>query len=153
MIGERPAVLKFFQQIARYLLAAVFLLSAIAKLFSPAQFREFVSQLIALRSTTTLTVLYGLVGLEIGIALLLLFGAFYRTGAVVATGLLLAFTLVLMYSMQMGSPVNCGCFGEIAADSSIELSILRNICLLCLSSFILYLPSHAGEQQNGCTEK
>jgi uncharacterized membrane protein YphA (DoxX/SURF4 family) len=96
-----------------------------------------------------LTALYGLVGLEIGVALLLLSGASCRTGAVVSTCLLLVFTVVLMYSMQQSSPVNCGCFGEIGGESSIELSILRNVGLLCLSSFILYLPSHAGEQQNG----
>jgi hypothetical protein len=144
-----PAVLKRLQQLARYVLAAVFLLSASAKLLSPAQFREFVSQHIALGSNAILMISYGAVGLEVGVALLLLYRPSRPIGAMVSAGLLFAFTLVLMYSMQTGSSVNCGCFGEIAGEGSIELSILRNIALLCLSVFIMYSPTYAVEDHNG----
>jgi|WetSurMetagenome_2_1015567.scaffolds.fasta_scaffold386015_2 hypothetical protein len=144
-----PAVLKRLQQLARYVLAAVFLLSAIAKLLSPAQFREFVSQQIALGSNAILMISYGTVGLEVGIALLLLYRPFRFLGGVVSGGVLLAFTVALMFSMQTGSSTNCGCFGGLEGDMSIEVSILRNIALLCLSVFTTYSPTHAVEDHNG----
>lgn len=149
MFRITPAAPKILRRIARYVLCAVFLLSSTAKLASSAQLREFVSQFITLPQATMVAMAYAVAGLELSVALLILFEGSSRLGGGISFGMLLWFTLVLMLSMQLDLPGDCGCFGEIVGKSSVEHSILRNIALLCISLFIVYRPSYATEVRNG----
>jgi hypothetical protein len=77
-----PGLGRVFPPIARYILAAVFLFSAMGKLVSPAQFHAFVASFLPTLDTTVL--LYSVVLVEIALAFLLV----YPRTSVVGGGML-----------------------------------------------------------------
>jgi hypothetical protein len=127
---------RVFPPIARYILAAVFLFSAMGKLVSPAQFHAFVASFLPTIDTTVL--LYAVVLAEIALAFLLVYPRTSVVGGVCSVGALLAFTLLLIVQSHAGSEVPCGCFGEFIAPLSHDASILRNFVLLLLAALTLH---------------
>ncbi len=123
--------------VIRILVSALFLLSAIAKLYDVpiAAIGSFETKFLGPMGITGVfaqVVSRLLIGLEFSIAILLLM-PFYLKKIVfpVTIGLLVAFTIHLIYELVNGKSGNCGCMGELIPMSH-EVSIIKNLITIGL---------------------
>jgi hypothetical protein len=132
----RPVSLfTWLARISRFLLAALFLFTAIAKLAIAKAFAENVGQLLTasgFNQRWSWPVTIGVIALEVVIAVLLLHPRTIRLGAAFAGLLLLAFAGYALYYVYVlhGEPLECGCFGGIIASQLGVTTALRNLALL-----------------------
>jgi uncharacterized membrane protein YphA (DoxX/SURF4 family) len=126
---------------ARYVLAGVFLASAIGKGFSPSTFIQFVSSIPWLTWVDPLVVLAVVVIAESAISILFIIPRTSRFGAVGALGALVLFSGILVYNWYVNPDQECGCFGGLAVGMTTEIDIVRNLVLALLCGFIMEKPS------------
>jgi hypothetical protein len=129
-------VTKWIVRIFRLGLAALFLLTAAAKL---AILNTFVTNVASLLSSAKINyerwqwpATIGVIAAEIIAALLLIVPRTVRLGAIVAALLLIgfsAFALYYVYALH-GEPLECGCFGNIIGSQLGVKTALRNLVLL-----------------------
>lgn len=127
--------------ILRILLAAIFIFSALSKLFPIEVFElNFVYHGIANWDVAPY-LSRSLITLELFLGVSLLFNNLLKQIILPITFLLLLFfTIYLFYSIAVdGNSGNCGCFGTILPMTPLE-SIIKNIVLMCIAAFI-YLKS------------
>ena len=121
--------------VARLALAVVLAVSGVAKLFDragsssayeafrlPARFREPVSRLLPLA--------------EIALALVLLPARLVPVSATLATGLFLAFAVVVGSSVARGDAVECHCFGQLSAAPATWWTVGRNVALTAIAAAV-----------------
>jgi len=121
--------------LARLALAVVLATSGIAKLFDragsrsayeafrlPARYREPVSRLLPIA--------------EIALALALLPARLVPVSATLATGLFLAFTLMVGRSVARGDAVECHCFGQLSAAPATWWTVGRNVALTAIAAAV-----------------
>lgn len=135
---------RWLVRISRFGLAALFLLTAIAKLVTAKAFAANVSQLLSAsginyaRWMWPVTVV--VIALELLTTVLLLMNRTIRIGAILA-GLLLigfaGFALYYVYALH-GEPLECGCFGGIIASQLGVKTALRNLALLIPVAIVLF---------------
>lgn len=131
-------------QLCRFGLAALFLLTAGAKLWI---LRDFVSKVAELLSSmgwnyqrwqwpATIAVIGG----EILIAALLVIPRTVRLGAAGAGLMLIGFSAFALYYVYVlhGEPLECGCFGNIIGSQLGLKTALRNLLLLIPALIILF---------------
>ncbi|MGW5001528.1 MauE/DoxX family redox-associated membrane protein [Streptomyces hydrogenans] len=131
--------------LARLLLSAVWFWAGWTKL------RDLEGSVQAVRAFRVLpeawveTVAYGVPALELGLALLLLFGVGGRLGAVVSAVVLTLFIAALVQAWGRGLSVDCGCFGgggEVdAAETRYGQEIARDLGLLAVSLWLCFRRS------------
>lgn len=129
--------MKILVLILRILLGAVFIFSAISKLFPIEVFElNFVYQGISGWDLAPY-LSRGLIILELFLGVALLFNSLLKQFILPATFLLLfIFTVYLFYSIAKdGNSGNCGCFGTILPMTPLE-SIIKNIALMLLTAFV-----------------
>jgi uncharacterized membrane protein YphA (DoxX/SURF4 family) len=140
--SPRHAVLTWLARISRFFLAALFLFTAGAKLAIINSFVENMAQLLTssgfdpVRWSWPFTI--ALIGVEIGIAILLLLPRTVRLGAVFSAPLLIffaAYALYYVYALK-GEPLECGCFGGIIGSQLGVKTALRNLGLLLPAVFV-----------------
>ena len=146
MISHPPKVFRFLRPAATYVLAAVFLASAIGKLLSPSEFYAFISSIDRLALIDPAVFVHSTAVIELIIALLLILPRTARFGGISSFGLLFLFSATLMYASQTNVTVPCGCFGQFIADGSTDLSILRNMVLLLVSALVVQGASQRFQQ-------
>ena len=133
---NRTIILKWFVRVCRFGLAALFLLTAIAKL---AIIRTFVKNMGELLSSSgfdyqrwswpaTIAVIVA----EFIAAILLIVPRTVRIGALCSGALLIGFASYALYYVYglHGEPLECGCFGGIIASQLGVKTALRNLALL-----------------------
>lgn len=106
---------------AQFLLATVFVVSAVAKARDGRAFRRFVAALALPPRLSTVAV----VGTELVAAGLLIAPASAPAGFVLALALLAAFSAALGAGLRRRTPVSCGCFGSSSAPLG-RMDLLRN---------------------------
>src|SRR5258708_37123623 len=57
-------------------------------------------------------------------------------GAIGAAGLLVVFSIGILYQMAKGNAPDCHCFGQIHSEPVGVASVLRNVVLLLLAAFL-----------------
>jgi hypothetical protein len=135
----RPASASLFTwlaRISRFLLAALFLFTAAAKLMVVKTFAQNMAQLLSAsgfhyeRWSWPATV--AVITIEIAVAILLLWPRTIRIGAFLAGLLLLTFAGYALYYVYVlkGEPLECGCFGGIIASQLGVTTALRNLALI-----------------------
>ncbi len=126
---------------ARLVLAAVFIVSGIAKLFdlsgSQTAMRSFGIPESATRTSGILLPIA-----EIAIALLLLPVATARWGALLALALLLLFIGGIAYNLSRGRKFECHCFGQLTSSEIGPSTLIRNVVLAAIAAFIV-IPGFA----------
>lgn len=121
----------------RILVSALFLLSAIAKLYDTpsvaiAGFETKFLGPMGITGVFAQVMSRLLIGLEFSIAVLLLLPYYVKKVVFPATiGLLLIFTIHLIYELISGKGGNCGCMGELIPMSH-EVSIVKNVITITL---------------------
>jgi len=141
---NRTIILKWFVRVCRFGLAALFLLTAIAKL---AIIKTFVKNMGELLSSSgfdyqrwswpaTIAVIVA----EFITAILLLAPRTVRIGALCSGALLLGFASYALYYVYglHGEPLECGCFGGIIASQLGVTTALRNLALIVPAVFVWF---------------
>jgi len=129
-------VLIWLARISRIFLAALFLLTAGAKLFVARAFAENVGQLLSSSGINyerwSWPVTIAVIAIEIVTAILLLVPRTVRAGAGLAGVLLMGFAGYALYYVYVlkGEALECGCFGGIIASQLGVTTALRNLALL-----------------------
>jgi methylamine utilization protein MauE len=133
---NRRILLKWFVRVSRFGLAALFLLTAIAKLAIINTFVKNVGELLSASGfdyqrwswRATIAVIVA----EFVTAILLLVPSTVRIGALCSGVLLIGFASYALYYVYglHGEPLECGCFGGIIASQLGVKTALRNLALL-----------------------
>jgi len=158
-MSRRRRVLHLAVVISRFGLAALFLFTAGAKLWSIKSFAANVGELVSASGFTqsrwTWPATIGVIVAEIITAICLLFPWTVRLGAIFAAAMLIGFSVfALYYRYGLGYPegLECGCFGGIIASQLGVTTALRNLALLVPALIVLfgYKPtSPAGPEFRG----
>ncbi len=137
------SALKWLVHLSRFGLAALFLVTAGAKLVIVKAFAVNVAELLAAsgfnygRWMWPITI--AVIVAEVITAILLLLPRTVRLGAIFAGALLIGFAGYALYYVYVlnGEPLECGCFGGILASQLGVTTALRNLALLIPVTIIL----------------
>jgi Methylamine utilisation protein MauE len=131
-------LIKILVQVSRFGLAALFLFTAGAKLYT---FNDFVANLSNLVWTgwawpvTVIVIIAELIA-----AVLLLLPRTVRVGGLWSAALLVGFAGYALYYVYVkhGEPLECGCFGGIIASQLGVRTALRNLALLVPAALLIF---------------
>ena len=132
------AILKILVHVSRFGLAALFLFTAGAKLYTAPDFAGNVANLVPAGWAWSVT--YAVIAVELLIAVLLLVPRTTRLGGGCAAALLLGFAGYALYYVYVlhGEPLECGCFGGIIASQLGLSTALRNLALLVPAALVIF---------------
>jgi uncharacterized membrane protein YphA (DoxX/SURF4 family) len=131
--------------VVRLALAAVFLFSGLAKLFSPQPAAAFVADVLSLSSDTSLVLILILSVVELAIGLSLAMG--YRLQLVSFLASFFLFCALLVGLFYFEEDKSCGCFGDFVASKTDIWFLIRNVSLILLSLLLLRHSSSTTSQQ------
>lgn len=126
--------------VLRLLLGALFVVSALAKLWSIDQFELYVFSYGFFPLNITFILVRLCIGAELALGVLLLAGWWRRLTLLAALALLLAFSLFLCYAALAGRNDSCQCMGQLA-DMPPALSLLKNAVLIALTLLCIKLSA------------
>ena len=132
MPSKRPVAVL----VLRLLLAAVFMVSAVAKLFAIDDFELYIFSYGFFSLNASYLVARACIAVEFLVGLFLALGWWARWVQLLALAMLLFFSLFLCYAALVGRTDSCQCFGRLA-DFSPAQSLLKNAVLIVLV-LILY---------------
>lgn len=124
----------------RLLLGVIFVVSAVAKLFSVDQFELYIYSYGFLPLNLSFLLARLCIGAELVLGILLVTGWLRQLTLTVSALLLLAFSLFLGYAALAGRTDSCQCFGQLA-DMPPTLSLVKNAVLLLLTLLCTKLSS------------
>jgi uncharacterized membrane protein YphA (DoxX/SURF4 family) len=120
---------------ARFLLACVFLLSGISKLYAPASASTFVATILPITADAGRIIVIPLSLLEVAGGCLLLFKRWVTVVTFISSFFFLsAFGVGLLF---LGEDRPCGCFGDLFLSQTDEWFLIKSLALLFLSLFVL----------------
>jgi uncharacterized membrane protein YphA (DoxX/SURF4 family) len=83
---------------------------------------------------------YGLPWAELTLGLLLLYGAWSREAALLATALYVTFTLAVVSVLARNLSLDCGCFGGMFGESAIGWNtVVRNLVFIVASGVVAWV--------------
>jgi hypothetical protein len=131
-------LLKILVQVSRFGLAALFLFTAGAKLWTINDFVGNLSNLVWAGWAWPATI--AIIVAEVLAAALLLLPATVRMGGLLSAVLLLGFAGYALYYVYVrhGEPLECGCFGGIIASQLGVKTALRNLALLIPAALVIF---------------
>ena len=138
MAATKPSVVAAI--VLRTLMAAVFLLSAVAKIMAIDDFELYVFSYGFFSLNTTYILVRLCIAAELLTGLLLAVGWWRKQVCLMALAMLLFFSLFLCYAALAGRNENCQCFGRLA-DLNPAQSLLKNALLMVL--VLLYMKLSA----------
>jgi hypothetical protein len=131
-------------QISRFGLAAFFLFTAGAKLWSLSFFAKNVGELLSAMQFNyerwMWPVTIAVIAIELVVALLLILPRTVRFGALLAALLLIGFSAFALYYVYVfhGEALECGCFGKLIGGQLGVKTALRNLALLLPALLVLF---------------
>jgi len=139
MIKNKDAITNFL----RAILGIIFLMSAISKLVAPGLFEITIMEQGIFTSREIVAYLSRfLIVMELFLGLAL-FQSFYLKNIILPLSIfiLLAFTILLSFSVFAGDTNNCGCFGEVIKMSPLQ-AIIKNIFLIFIGMILFRLQDN-----------
>ncbi|HLP05350.1 MAG TPA: DoxX family protein [Paludibacter sp.] len=127
----------------QYLLAVVFVTSGITKLLFIDDFQVFIYSLNILNLNLSMILTGVLIGVELSIGLLFLAGIYPKIVSYATLGLMVAFTIFILYLETSGSTQDCHCFGNIVKFSN-TATILKNIVIILM---VVYSLLHSKQKK------
>ena len=141
---NRPRLLEVIGALARFGLAAVFLVSGVLKAVDPDQTYIAVRAYDVLPAAGVEVVAALLPWIEIAVGLLLLAGIGTRLVAGLAAALLLAFVVGVAQAWARGLSIDCGCFGGGGAvdpgNTAYVQELLRDAGFLLMAGWLIVRP-------------
>lgn len=139
-LTRQSATARWGALVARCVLAAVFLWAAVPKITDPASFAQDVDNYRLLPDAWVGVVAATLPVVELVLAASLLVGWYARGAALVSAALLAVFVLGMGQAMARGIDLNCGCFGTTLEARVGWDSVLRNVGLILLCTWVVWVP-------------
>ncbi len=135
---NRRGLLNVLVQFSRFGLAALFLFTAGAKLYTINDFVANLSNLVWTGWAWPLSI--AVILAEVIAAVLLLLPRTVRLGGLWSAALLLGFAGYALYYVYVrhGEPLECGCFGGIIASQLGVKTALRNLALLVPAALVIF---------------
>ena len=135
---NRRLLLNVLVGLSRFGLAALFLFTAGAKLYTINDFVANLSNLVWTGWAWPVSIIVILA--EVLTAVLLLLPVTVRLGGLSSSALLLGFAGFALYYVYVkhGEPLECGCFGGIIASQLGVKTALRNLALLIPAALVLF---------------
>jgi uncharacterized membrane protein YphA (DoxX/SURF4 family) len=124
---------------ARFLLASVFLLSGISKLYAPASASTFVATILPITADAARIMVISLSLLELVGGCLILLKRWVTAVTLVASFFFLSAFVAGLFSLGEDRP--CGCFGDLFLSQTDEWFLIRSLALLILSLFVLRIDA------------
>jgi len=124
--------------ISRVLFAAVFLFSAILKIYDPVSFLKTVNNYNLLPLTYVNLFVIIIPWIEFVSGLLLLFNFYPKENSVILLSLLFIFTVAVLTAISRGIDINCGCFGSVFLQGTNWLKIFENVILFLIGYHTFY---------------
>jgi uncharacterized membrane protein YphA (DoxX/SURF4 family) len=129
---------KNYLSIVRILLGALFVASAVLKLFPIEYFEVILVDQVGLPWNEVPIFSRLLITLEFGLGIALMFGFYTRLSLWLSLGLLAAFQVFLIQQIAIGQgDVDCGCFGELLPLDG-KSSVLKNVGLMMMAGLLLF---------------
>jgi hypothetical protein len=135
-VVRKQQIVRWLVRVSRFGLAALFLITAGAKLWILKTFASSVAELLAASGVNPVRWMWPVtivvISIEIVTAACLLLSRTVRLGALLSAALLIgfsAFALCYVYVLH-GEPLECGCFGNIIGSQLGLTTALRNLALL-----------------------
>lgn len=127
--------------LARLYLGGVFLFACWHKIVHPDSFAVDVAtyQILPLPLVNLFAIT--LPWVELGAGLMLVLGFRARSGALLTSGMMVMFIVALIIALAKGLDMSCGCFASQGSeeDPISYRTVLRDLCWLALSVYILFL--------------
>ncbi len=132
---------RLFLLLLRLVVGGVFIWAAITKIADPLSFAQDVRnyRLVGLSLSFVTAIILPWVELIAGIFLII--GIFPRSGALLISGLLVFFIILVAVTMLRGIDVECGCFGTFSRKADLGL-ILEDLLWLVMSLALLFSPEN-----------
>jgi peroxiredoxin/uncharacterized membrane protein YphA (DoxX/SURF4 family) len=128
--------MEVFLLILRLVLAAVFAVAGIAKVFDPAGSEKAAADF-GVPALLAKPVGRFLPAIELIVAAALLFTQYSWFAAIGAAALLLAFTAGMIVQIAKGNAPDCHCFGQLHSEPVGKSSVIRNLALLAVAGFLI----------------
>ncbi len=132
---------RLFLLLLRLVVGGVFIWAAVTKIADPLSFAQDVRnyRLVGLSLSFVTAIILPWVELIAGIFLII--GIFPRSGALLISGLLVFFIILVAVTMLRGIDVECGCFGTFSRKADLGL-ILEDLLWLVMSLALLFSPEN-----------
>jgi hypothetical protein len=149
----RQKVFRVIIQISRFGIAALFLITAVAKLAIVKEFASNVAELLAASGVNPMRWMWpatiAVIAVEIVTTIFLLWPRTVRAGALLAAALLIGFSGFALYYVYVlhGEPLECGCFGKIIGSQLGLSTALRNLALLAPTFIVFFGYRRAREMK------
>jgi uncharacterized membrane protein YphA (DoxX/SURF4 family) len=136
---EKRIIHGYLTLAARLLIGGVFLYACAHKIWDPAAFAVSIRNYMILPPAWSNIAAITLPWIELGAALLLIFGVLTKPAALLTTGMLAVFLAALAYAYATGLDIDCGCFSSAAgSEGRVGLyHLIRDTALFLISLFIL----------------
>ncbi len=124
--------------VTRLLVGGLFVLAGLPKILDPGQFSEVIEVYMILPENLIPFVAVTLPWLELLCGTMLILNVFVQSNALVITGILVVFTLIVAHNLLNGMVHDCGCFslpgGWFGSGDSISLTtVVRDLVLVLLA--------------------
>lgn len=132
---------KYFLLLLRFIVGGIFIWAAVAKIADPLSFAQDVKNYRLVGQTLSFLTAIILPWLELVAGVCLIIGVFPRSSALLISGLLVFFIILVAVTMIRGIDVDCGCFGTFSRKADLWL-ILEDALWLAMSLGLLFSPAN-----------
>lgn len=132
---------KNFLLLLRLIVGGVFIWAAVTKIADPLAFAQDVRNYRLVGQTLSFLTAIVLPWVELIAGVCLIIGVFPRSSALLVSGLLVFFIILVAVTMLRGIDVDCGCFGTFSRKADLWL-ILEDSIWLVLSLVLLFSPAN-----------
>lgn len=132
---------RYFLLLLRLIVGGVFIWAAISKIVDPLTFAQDVKNYRLVGQTLSFLTALILPWIELIAGICLILGIFPRSSALLLSGLLIFFILLVSITIIRGIDVECGCFGTFSRKADFWL-ILEDSVWLIMSLILLFSPAN-----------
>jgi uncharacterized membrane protein YphA (DoxX/SURF4 family) len=132
---------RHFLLLLRLIVGGLFIWAAVTKIAEPLSFAQDVKNYRLVGQTISFFTAIILPWIELIAALCLIIGVFPRSSALLISGLLVFFILLVAITIIRGIDVDCGCFGTFSRKADFKL-ILEDSLWLAMSLILLFSPAN-----------
>lgn len=128
---------KIIQLGLRLVLGGVFIWTGLMKIMDPLEFAQSIANYRTFPRLLVFLLALILPWIELICGACLILGVFQKTSAVILSGLLVSFLILIIITIFRGIDIDCGCFGTFSRKVDFRL-ILTDAVLLLLALSILF---------------
>ncbi|MDI6849820.1 MAG: MauE/DoxX family redox-associated membrane protein [Candidatus Saccharicenans sp.] len=132
---------RLFLLLLRLVVGGVFIWAAVTKIADPLSFAQDVRNYRLVGQSLSFLTAIILPWVELVAGIFLVIGIFPRSSALLISGLLVFFIILVAVTMLRGIDVECGCFGTFSRKADLGL-ILEDLLWLVMSLVLLFSPEN-----------